>query len=179
MFTFTLLAETLTFISIQAGKPREANSAWHDPSYDVIDHGSCGLWALKFSDNTSKWETRRCTKFSVILPLNTRVISEKHMERGCITPVPARVKFCPLTYDGEATKLPDLRWQIYLQIYYLHFVGTHSTDDLIIFRQFHNFPSNIAVVKRLQNILYLVAWHDRVTWPCRHNLNFLHRLQSR
>ena len=27
MFTFTLLAETLTFISIQAGKPREANSA--------------------------------------------------------------------------------------------------------------------------------------------------------
>ena len=47
-----------------------------------------------------------------------------------------RVDFCPLTYNGEVAKRPDLRSPI-SKIRDIHFVGT---DDLIIFRKFHNFP---------------------------------------
>ena len=43
--------------------------------------------------------------------------------------------FCPLTYNGEVAKI-DLRSPI-SKIQDIRFVGT---DDLIIFRKFHNFP---------------------------------------
>ena len=73
--------------------------------------------------------------------------------------------FCPLTYNGRLQKWPDLRSPI-SKIQDIRFVGT---DDLIIFRKFHNFPWNIVAVARWESYFVVgsldLTWWPDLTWP--------------
>ena len=73
--------------------------------------------------------------------------------------------FCPLTYNGEVAKWPDL-WSPISKIRDIHFVGT---DDLIIFRKFHNFPWNIVAMARWESYFVVgsldLTWWPDLTWP--------------
>ena len=66
---------------------------------------------------------------------------------------------------GRSQKWPDLRSPI-SKIQDIRFVGS---DDLIVFRKFHNFPWNIVAVARWES--YFVAgsldltWWPDLTWP--------------
>ena len=61
---------------------------------------------------------------------------------------------------GRSRKWPDLRSPI-SKIQDIHFVGT---DDLIIFRKFHNFPSNTVAGARLKS--FSKVWSlDLTCWP--------------
>ena len=61
---------------------------------------------------------------------------------------------------GRSQKWPDLRSPI-SKIRDIRFVGT---DDLIIFRKFHNFPWNIVAVARLESY-FVVGSLDLTWWP--------------
>ena len=61
---------------------------------------------------------------------------------------------------GRSQKWPDLRSPI-SKIQDIRFVGT---DDLIIFRKFHNFPCNIVAVVRLERY-FVVGSLDLTWWP--------------
>ena len=61
---------------------------------------------------------------------------------------------------GRSQKWPDLRSPI-SKIQDIRFVGT---DDLIIFRKFHNFPWNIVAVARLESY-FVVGSLDLTWWP--------------
>ena len=61
---------------------------------------------------------------------------------------------------GRSQKWPDLRSPI-SKIQDIRFVGT---DDLIIFRKFHNFPWNIVAVARWE-IYFVVGSLDLTWWP--------------
>ena len=61
---------------------------------------------------------------------------------------------------GRSQKWPDLRSQI-SKIRDIIFLGT---DDLIIFRKFHNFPWNIVAVARLESH-FVVGSLDLTWWP--------------
>ena len=65
---------------------------------------------------------------------------------------------------GRSQKWPDLRSPI-SKIQDIRFVGT---DDLIIFRKFHNFPWNIVAVARLESYFVVVSldltWWPDLTW---------------
>ena len=61
---------------------------------------------------------------------------------------------------GRSQKWPDLRSPI-SKIRDIRFVGT---DDLIIFRKFHNFPWNIVAVVGLE-IYFVVGSLDLTWWP--------------
>ena len=61
---------------------------------------------------------------------------------------------------GRSQKWPDLRSPI-SKIRDIRFVGT---DDLIIFRKFHNFPWNIEAVARLESY-FVVGSLDLTWWP--------------
>ena len=156
MFTFILLGETLTFISIRAGKPREANFAWHDTSYDVIGHGSWGLWLWNLQKRREN-ERRDGVQSSVPFFLFSRL----HQ-----LPVQARVNVLSidLWWGGHEITWPQITD---IKIYYLHFVGTHwwldesSSDSFIIFPQTSQLWNDCKIS------CTWVAWHDRVTWPCR------------
>ena len=66
---------------------------------------------------------------------------------------------------GRSRKWPDLRSPI-SKIQDIHFVGT---DDLIIFRKFHNFPSNPVAGARLLNFCKVwsldLTWWPDLAWP--------------
>ena len=59
---------------------------------------------------------------------------------------------------GRSRKWPDLRSPI-SKIQDVHFVGT---DDLIIFRKFHNFPLNTVAGARLGS--FCKVWSPDLTW---------------
>ena len=61
---------------------------------------------------------------------------------------------------GRSQKWPDLRSPI-SKIQDIRFVGT---DDLIIFRKFHNFAWNIVAVARLESY-FVVGSLDLTWWP--------------
>ena len=61
---------------------------------------------------------------------------------------------------GRSQKWPDLRSPM-SKIRDIHFVGS---DNLIIFRQFHNFPWNIVAVARLESY-FVVGSLDLTWWP--------------
>ena len=61
---------------------------------------------------------------------------------------------------GRSQKWPDLRSPI-SKIQDIRFVGT---DDLIIFRKFHNFPWNIVAVARWESY-FVVGSLDLTWWP--------------
>ena len=61
---------------------------------------------------------------------------------------------------GRSQKWPDLRSPI-SKIRDIRFVGT---DDLIIFRKFHNFPWNIVAVARWETY-FVVGSLDLTWWP--------------
>ena len=61
---------------------------------------------------------------------------------------------------GRSQKWPDLRSPI-SKIRDIRFVGT---DDLIVFRKFHNFPWNIVAVARLESY-FVVGSLDLTWWP--------------
>ena len=61
---------------------------------------------------------------------------------------------------GRSQKWPDLRSPI-SKIRDIRFVGT---NDLIIFRKFHNFPWNIVAVARLESY-FVVGSLDLTWWP--------------
>ena len=72
-----------------------------------------------------------------------------------------RVDFLPIWLTmGRSQKWPDLRSPI-SKIRDIRFVGT---DDLIIFRKFHNFPWNIVAVARLESY-FVVGSLDLTWWP--------------
>ena len=60
----------------------------------------------------------------------------------------------------------DLTWGHRYQKSEICFVGT---DDLIIFRKFHNFPLNIVAVARLESYFVVGSldpiWWPDITWP--------------
>ena len=66
---------------------------------------------------------------------------------------------------GRSQKWPDLRSPI-SKIQYIRFVGT---DDLIIFRKFHNCPWNIVAVARWKSYFVVgsldLTWWPDLTWP--------------
>ena len=66
---------------------------------------------------------------------------------------------------GRSQKWPDLRSPI-SKIQDIRFVGT---DDLIIFRKFHNFPWNIVAVARWESYFVVgsldLTWWPDLTWP--------------
>ena len=66
---------------------------------------------------------------------------------------------------GRSQKWPDLRSPI-SKIQDIRFVGT---DDLIIFRKFHNFPWNIVAVVRWESYFVVgsldLTWWPDLTWP--------------
>ena len=66
---------------------------------------------------------------------------------------------------GRSQKWPDLRSPI-SKIRDIRFVGT---DDLIIFRKFHNFPWNIEAVARWESYFVVgsldLTWWPDLTWP--------------
>ena len=66
---------------------------------------------------------------------------------------------------GRSQKWPDLRSPI-SKIQDIRFVGT---DDLIIFRKFHNFPWNIVAVARWESYCVVgsldLTWWPDLTWP--------------
>ena len=66
---------------------------------------------------------------------------------------------------GRSQKWPDLRSPI-SKIQDIRFVGT---DDLIIFRKFHNFPWNIVAVARWKSHFVVgsldLTWWPDLTWP--------------
>ena len=66
---------------------------------------------------------------------------------------------------GRSQKWPDLRSPI-SKISDIHFVGT---NDLIIFRKFHNFPWNTVAVARLESYFVVgsldLTWWPDLTWP--------------
>ena len=66
---------------------------------------------------------------------------------------------------GRSQKWPDLRSPI-SKIQNIRFVGT---DDLIIFRKFHNFPWNIVAVARWESYFVVgsldLTWWPDLTWP--------------
>ena len=66
---------------------------------------------------------------------------------------------------GRSQKWPDLRSPI-SQIQDIRFVGT---DDLIIFRKFHNLPWNIVAVARWESYFVVgsldLTWWPDLTWP--------------
>ena len=65
----------------------------------------------------------------------------------------------------RSQKWPDLRSPI-SKIQDIRFVGT---DDLIIFRKFHNFPWNIVAVARWESYFVVgsldLTWWPDLTWP--------------
>ena len=66
---------------------------------------------------------------------------------------------------GRSQKWPDLRSPI-SKIQDIRFVGT---NDLIIFRKFHNFPWNIVAVARWESYFVVgsldLTWWPDLTWP--------------
>ena len=66
---------------------------------------------------------------------------------------------------GRSQKWPDLGSPI-SKIQDIRFVGT---DDLIIFRKFHNFPWNIVAVARWESYFVVgsldLTWWPDLTWP--------------
>ena len=66
---------------------------------------------------------------------------------------------------GRSQKWPDLRSPI-SNIQDIRFVGT---DDLIIFRKFHNFPWNIVAVARWESYFEVgsldLTWWPDLIWP--------------
>ena len=66
---------------------------------------------------------------------------------------------------GRSQKWPDLRSPI-SKIQDIRFVGT---DDLIIFRKFHNFPWNFVAVVRWESYFVVgsldLTWWPDLTWP--------------
>ena len=66
---------------------------------------------------------------------------------------------------GRSQKWPDLTSPI-SKIQDIRFVGT---DNLIIFRKFHNFPWNIVAVARLESYFVVgsldLSWWPDLTWP--------------
>ena len=66
---------------------------------------------------------------------------------------------------GRSQKWPDLRSPI-SKIQDIRFVGT---DDLIIFRKFHNVPWNIVAVARWESYFVVgsldLTWWPDLTWP--------------
>ena len=66
---------------------------------------------------------------------------------------------------GRSQKWPDLRSPI-SKIRDISFVGT---DNLIIFRKFHNFPWNIVAVARWESYFVVgsldLTWWPDLTWP--------------
>ena len=79
------------------------------------------------------------------------------------------VDFLPIDLylpNGEVAKMtwPEVTD---IKIRDIRFVGT---DDLIIFRKFHNFPWNIVAVVRLESYFVVgsldLTWWPDFTWPC-------------
>ena len=92
MSTFISLAKTAMFASYV---PRNAFSAWHDPSYDVIGQmlGGSGSWNFQ---GGRKKDGRKAIERMVIIERLTKKIFQKN-RRGVastpLPPVPARVNF--------------------------------------------------------------------------------------
>ena len=85
-------------------------------------HRSRVMWVMGFEicRQDVKMRDKKVYEVQCHSPVNHESYFRKNIWRGVASlPVPARVKFCLLTYDGEATKLPDLRWQIYKYIIYI------------------------------------------------------------
>ena len=66
---------------------------------------------------------------------------------------------------GRSQKWPNLR-SLISKIQDIRFVGT---DDLILFRKFHNFPWNIVAVARWESYFVVgsldLTWWPDLTWP--------------
>ena len=95
MSTFISLAKTAMFASYV---PRNAFSAWHDPSYDVIDQmlGGSGSWNFQ---GGRKKDVGKYRKKGDNRPVNKKDIPEKPQEglhQPSPPPVPARVKSWPM-----------------------------------------------------------------------------------
>ena len=82
MSTFISLAKTAMFVSYV---PRNAFSAWHDPSYDVIGQ-MLGVRVLKFSGGRTKYGGESYRKTGDIRPVNKKDIPEKKTQEGLHQP---------------------------------------------------------------------------------------------
>ena len=85
MSTFISLAKTAMLASYV---PRNAFSAWHDPSCDVIGQmlGGSGSWNFQGGGGTYRRWGERYRKNGDIRSVNKKDVPEKPQGVGCITP---------------------------------------------------------------------------------------------